>query len=139
LAIVLASLPGLQAAGAERSGELQRSDEIAIHSAIENQLSAFRRDDEATAFAFAAPSVQARFGSAEKFVRMVRETYPAVYRARDVKFQRLDVLSGEPTQRALLIGSDGVPTVAFYVMERQGDGAWRIKGCVLAPIEREPT
>jgi len=119
-------------------GELTTSDRIAIRTVIENQISAFRRDDEATAFSFAAPNIQAKFGSPENFARMVRETYPAVYRARHVRFDGLVVLAGEPTQRALLVGPDGVPVTAFYVMERQEDGLWKVKGCVLAEAERQP-
>jgi hypothetical protein len=121
-----------------KPGELTQSDRIAIRAVIENQISAFRRDDEATAFSFAAPNIQAKFGSPENFARMVRETYPAVYRAQKVRFDGLVVLGGEPTQRAMLVGPDGVPVTAFYVMERQEDGLWKVKGCVLAAAERQP-
>jgi len=39
------------------------------------------------------------------------------------------------TQRVLLVGPDGVPVVADYLMQRQPDGSWRINGCIL---ERPP-
>ena len=39
-------------------------------------------------------------------------------------------------QRVMLVGPDGVPVMARYLMQRQPDGSWLINGCIL---EKPPT
>ncbi|BBK39312.1 DUF4864 domain-containing protein [Allostella sp. ATCC 35155] len=114
-------------------------DRTAIERVIREQMAAFRTDDAATAFAFAAPSIQAMFGTPDKFLAMVRRGYAPVYRPRSVEFRELGRQDGNPVQRVLVIGPDGVPEVAHYVMERQPDGSWRIAGCFLTRSEERTT
>ena len=66
---------------------------------------------------------------------MVRTSYQAVYRPRKVEFRDLAPETGRLVQRVLLVGPDGVPVVAVYLMQQQPDGTWRIDGCV---FERPP-
>jgi hypothetical protein len=106
-----------------------------IRAVIEAQLEAFQADDGAKAFGFASPAIQNLFGDPETFLEMVRRGYPAVYRPRQVEFQELTGGGDGMTQRVLLVGPDGVPVVAAYLMQRQPDGSWRINGCIL---ERSP-
>ena len=40
---------------------------------------------------------------------------------------------------SLLVGPDGVPIMAQYVMERQPDGSWRIDGCLLERSAEQTT
>ena len=49
---------------------------------------------------------------------MVRASYQAVYRPREVEFRDLVPVEGRWTQRVLVVGPDGVPVVAQYVMEK---------------------
>lgn len=114
-------------------------DRAAIERVIREQIAAFRADDAAAAFAFAAPSIQAIFGTPDNFLAMVRRGYAPVYRPRSVEFRELGRRDGAPVQRVLVIGPDGVPEVAHYVMERQPDGSWRIAGCFLARSEERIT
>jgi hypothetical protein len=109
------------------------ADREAIRDVICRQLDAFRRDDGDEAFSYASPGIRAMFGTVGVFMRMVREGYPAVYRARSVRFGDLVVLPGEWRQLVHLVGPDHGAVVAVYLMERQSDGAWRIDGCVLGP------
>ncbi len=51
-----------------------------------DELEAFQRDDEVTAFSYAAPRVRAHFRTPANFMQMVRDSYRAVYRPRAVKF-----------------------------------------------------
>lgn len=120
-----------------RAGALDRvgdADRIEIRTIIERQLAAFQRDDGATAFAFASPTIRAIFGTPENFMAMVRDGYAPVYRPREVEFQDLADIDGVPTQRVLLVGPDGRVVVAHYFMQRQADGTWRINGCVLKGV-----
>lgn len=125
-------------AWAEESGppmDVSKTDRQAIRTVIESQLAAFQRDDDAAAFAHASPSIQGKFRTPEIFMDMVKKDYQPVYRPRGVRFLELTRFRGQPTQRVLVIGPDGVPMMALYPMERQGDGSWKIDGCILIPVE----
>jgi len=130
-AIILALAIPLTALPAQAENEINASDVPAIRAVIEKQLEAFRRDDGESAFAFAAPSIRAQFGDADRFMAMVRQAYKAIYRPRDVEFGELSVEKGIVAQPVHLIGPDGKPRIALYVLERQPDGSWRIAGCML--------
>jgi hypothetical protein len=41
------------------------------------------------------------------------------------------MVQGVPTQPVFLIGPDGVPVTAMYMMQKQPDGVWKIDGCYL--------
>ena len=107
------------------------ADAAAIRAVIESQLAAFQRDDGEEAFAYASPQIRERFATAANFMRMVREGYAAVYRPRDTAFGALAADGEHLVQRVLLIGPDGRPVDALYIIEREADGSWRIAGCIL--------
>ena len=112
-------------------------DAGAIRQVIQAQLDAFQQDDWQTAFGFAAPSIQAKFVSPEIFSQMVRGGYQPVYRPRGVEFRDITASQFGPTQEVYVVGPDGLSYLAYYTMERQPDGSWRINGCYLvrAPDE----
>ena len=118
------------AAGRARVEGLSASDGAAIRGVIGRQIEAFRRDDAPGAFDFASPGIQKMFGTPERFLDMVRRTYPAVYRPRSVEYGELSQDNGRIVQQVELTGQDRQPQVALYEMERVGD-AWRIAGCTL--------
>ncbi len=118
------------AAGGVRAEGLSASDGVAIRDVIGRQIEAFGRDDAPGAFAFASPGIQGMFGTPERFLDMVRQTYPAVHRPRSVEYRELSQEDGRIVQQVELTGQDGQPQVALYEMERDGD-AWRIAGCTL--------
>jgi hypothetical protein len=107
------------------------AEQGAIRAVIESQLAAFRSDDDVRAFAYASPTIRARFGTPEVFMTMVRDGYQAVYRARQVEFRELRLIDGTPVQEVLLVGPDDRPSIAAYVMELQADGSWKINGVYL--------
>jgi hypothetical protein len=117
------------------------ADQAAIRAVIEAQIDAFRRDDAAGAFSFASPMIKRQFGTAETFLRMVRTGYLPVYRPREVEFQGLEAAEDGDglVQRVLLIGPDGRPVEALYLMQRQPDGSWRINGCILTESNQKTT
>jgi len=129
--LLVLALGGPAAAGADEA--VDEADRRAIRSVIEAQLAAFRADDGDTAFGFASPAIQAMFGNPTRFLAMVKTGYMPVYRPREVRFQRLVLHQGEPVQLVLLVGPDLEVFTAFYAMQRQPDGTWRINGCVLQP------
>ena len=107
------------------------ADAAAIRAVIEHQLVAFQRDDAASAFSDASPGIQAKFGTPDVFMEMVRTGYQPVYRPRETEFR--DLVAGPEglVQKVLFVGPDGRPVLALYSMEREDDGSWRISGCVL--------
>lgn len=110
-------------------------DRRAIRQVIERQLEAFGRDDADGAFVFASPAIQAQFETPDRFMAMVRSSYAPVYRPRSILFQEIVTIEGYPAQKLTLMGADGELFTAFYLMEPQPDGRWRIQGCFLIPLE----
>ncbi|GJE19382.1 DUF4864 domain-containing protein [Methylobacterium marchantiae] len=99
---------------------------------VERQIEAFRKDDAATAYAQAAPSIQGMFTSPDNFIEMVRKGYAAVYRARSFSIDRIEETDDEGLALGVkLQDENGVDWVALYSLEKQTDGAWRISGCRL--------
>ena len=107
------------------------ADARAVRAVIQAQLDAFRRDDAARAFSYAAPGIQATFRSAENFMEMVRTQYPAVYRPASVEFESLMQSEGDVVQAVRFTDAGGQVWQALYPMQREADGKWRIGGCYL--------
>jgi hypothetical protein len=100
---------------------------------ITSQLNAFSADDGAAAYAFAAPNIQRLFPSPEIFLSMVKQGYAPVYRRQSYAFGKIgNEMGGQPTQHVTIIDANGKAWTAFYAMERQADGSWKISGCSLA-------
>ncbi len=113
---------------------LSDADRSSIRDVVESQLAAFQRDDGARAFSYASPTVRRQFVTPERFMHMVRTSYAAVYRPREVAFRDVVVAGDVPAQKVLLVGPDGVPVMAIYPMQRQADGSWKIDGCFLVGV-----
>jgi len=123
-------------AGPAGAQPLPQADQTAVQDVIGRQIEAFRHDDAAAAFAFAAPNIQLLFGTPERFLDMVRTAYKAVKNPRSVEFGDLVSGQGEVTQDVELVGPDGQPEKARYTLEKDATGTWRIAGCVLLRSER---
>ena len=115
---------------------LTAGDRTTIQDVIGRQLEAFKRDDAAGAYAFAAPNVRASFPDPEVFMTMVRRGYPPVYRPREAEFSELGLRDGAVVQEVELVGPDGRPVLALYTMVRDAAGGWAIAACVLIPSVR---
>jgi hypothetical protein len=111
--------------------EPSEADWASIRAVISSQLDAFKRDDADAAFSFASPAIQKQFHTSGEFMHMVRLGYGAVYRPGTVRFLEPFVLSGQPVQPLEIVAPDDSVVVAFYIMERQPDGNWKIAGCAL--------
>ena len=111
----------------------------AIREVIDKQIAAFRRDDGETAFSFAAPSIRHMFGTVDKFMDMVRGGYRPVYRPQAYRFGAITIADGMIVQKVHIVGPDGRAVTAFYIMEKQPDGTWRIAGCSLGAPEEQST
>lgn len=128
LAVLLTVLPG-------HADPAQ--DVAAARQVISQQIEAFHQDDARTAYSHAAPAVQAMFPTPAVFMDMVRRGYPPVYRATRYSFAPAKPHPGSGLlQPVRLEWKGGSPMIATYLLDRQGDGDWKIEGVVLAPDER---
>jgi hypothetical protein len=102
----------------------------AIQTTIQNQFDAFLKDDVATAFTFASPSIKGVFGSAERFGQMVQQGYPMVWRPADVKYLDLRTVAGNLWQRVMVTDQSGRVHMLDYQMIETPEG-WQINGVQL--------
>jgi len=135
--LTLIAVVFLGAVPAKADESVAPADAAAIQQVIQGQMNAFKVDDWNAAFAFAAPSIQTKFQSAQIFSQMVTQAYQPVYRPRGVEFRELKASEFGPTQEVHVIGPDGLSYLAYYTMEKQADGSWRISGCYLVRAEDE--
>ena len=108
------------------------ADDIgAAQSIIRAQEEAFARDDGATAYSFASPTLQSFFRNPDGFMSMVRNGYAPVYRNKSFEFGESRVVDGKIVQDVQIVDADGVAWDARYTLEPQPDGSLRISSCVL--------
>ncbi len=133
LLVLLLSL--ILPAEADEPANMSAADRAGIQAVITGQIDAFRHDDADAAFAAAAPNIQSRFGTPERFLGIVRKLYQPVYRPRVFAFGDLVTEDDEVIQKVEVIGPDGVHQTALYSMVKQPDGTWHIAGCTLLKTE----
>jgi hypothetical protein len=120
--------PGIAGAA---EGRVTSSDLAEIRAVINRQIDAFRRDDAQGAFALVSPGVQHSFGTPERFLDVVRMAYRAVYRPANLQFLDLMEMGGDVVQQVQVTDHAGGVWVAYFSMQRQRDGSWRMDGCHL--------
>ncbi len=98
---------------------------------IRSQEEAFRRDDAAAAYTFAAPGIKGMFQTPDVFMSMVRNGYAPVYRHRSFEFGEAKMYDGKIYQQVHIIDANGDAWEALYTIEPQDDGTFKISGCVL--------
>ena len=103
------------------------ADEAAIQGVIDDQIAAFRADDFARAFGYAAPSIQGLFGTPSNFGRMVRQGYPMVHRPAEVEYLDARPEGGGWSQEVLVTDAQGRLHVLRYAMV-ETEAGWRIAG-----------
>lgn len=123
------------AAAQEPVTALTRADRSAIQAVIALQLKALAADDDAGAFALAAPEVRRQFGSAEAFTDMVRKGYQPLLRNQSTTFLEAAIVEDDVIQPMRIVNRDGTVVIALFSMERQSNGDWRVYGCQLAPSD----
>ena len=119
---------------AQSQGAVSPSDARAVRQVIEAQLDAFRKDDGERAFGLATTAIRDVFGTAQKFMEMVRKSYPVVYRPKSVLFEAPIVVEGQVVQPVRMTDAEGRGWMAIYPMERQPDGSWKTNGCQLGRL-----
>ena len=106
--------------------------ESAAQQTISGQIAAFKAQDGAKAFSYAAPNVKRFFPTTDAFMRMVKSGYQPVYNPRQFSFGRYGEKGGSIFQEVLVTGPAGKEWVALYTLEVQADGSLLITSCRLA-------
>jgi hypothetical protein len=106
-------------------------DVAAAQGVIRAQEEAFRRDDAAAAYSYAAPGIHEMFQQADIFMFMVQHSYAPVYRHRSFEFGAAQAAGDQVAQRVHIVDDNGEAWEALYTLERQPDGSLKITGCTL--------
>lgn len=125
------ALVALAGSALAQATAVDEADARSIRSVIEAQIAAFLADDAPRAFSYAAPEIRTQMGTPERFVEMVRTSYPVVYRPASVSFLPTAVVDGTVFQPVQMIDVNGSVWLALYALQRQPDKNWRISGCVV--------
>ena len=133
--VVLLGL-ALFAGAAAQELRLAPEEAQAVRAVIEAQLDAFRKDDAARAYSYASDGIRQAFPTPEKFLEMVRTSYPVVYRPRSVEFAEPVLVELGVVQPVVLSDAAGRYWLALYPMVRRPDGVWRIDGCQLKQLPK---
>lgn len=123
--VCLALLP-MAAAWAD---DVAKADADQVRQVVRAQLDALAVDDAQAAFSYASPGIRAQLGSPERFMAMVKQGYPMVYRPSSVSFLEPTLIEGELAQGVRMADPEGVVWLVVYRLQRQPDKAWRIHGC----------
>lgn len=105
----------------------------ALRQVIDDQIAAFRRQDAPGAWRHVSPGLQAQFGTADRFLELVRDHYAPVYAPVRYDYGEIVPLDGMWGQWLDVVGPDGQRVRALYLMQQQADGTWRTNGCLLYP------
>lgn len=103
-----------------------------IEGVIGAQIEAMRADDFATAFDYASPNIQSRFGSADNFAAMVRGGYPMVWKPSGLRYLELREIAGALWQKVQVTDAEGRVHLLDYQMVNTGNG-WKINAVQLLP------
>ena len=106
-----------------------------IQLVVRAQLNAFAADDGKRAFSLAASNIQKMFGSSDRFLQMVRDSYPVVYRPASVIFLAPSLDGKTVIQPVAMTDDQGGSWIAVYRLAKQKNKPWLIAGCVLMPNE----
>jgi hypothetical protein len=104
-------------------------------AAVQAQLDAFANDDALKAFLLSSPSVRERFGSPDRFLAMIRRSYPMVCRPASVVFLRPQWENSDLMQAVQMTDAQGSGWMATFRLQPQAKGQWLIAGCRVEPSE----
>jgi regulatory protein YycH of two-component signal transduction system YycFG len=113
---------------------VKTQDTLKIQDSILRQIEAFANNDGEEAWAYASEGIKRRFGSAQVFVEMVREAYPAVHNATQIEFTENVPHGIFHIQVVKLKGPEGKSWDAYYRMVQTED-EWKVAGVRLQPAD----
>jgi len=137
--LMVLAMAGLMGVQAQRLSDVPPQDQVAIRQVIEAQIAAFKKDDALAAYSFASPGIQRIFPNADVFVEMVKSGYAQIYRPLKVEFDKISRINAGVLQVVKITGADGIRILAYYLMEKQPDGQWKIAGVQIEGDDSDTT
>jgi len=128
LLLLVLAIPAM----AEERSSLPQNERVEIRFLVQNQIDAIRNDDGQRAFSYAAPRLKERFSTPDAYLDMMKRSYQPVYRLQSYAFGATMAVDQGAVQDVRIVGPDGSDWNALYLFERQGDGHWKIAGCLLS-------
>ncbi|MGB0843921.1 MAG: DUF4864 domain-containing protein [Alphaproteobacteria bacterium] len=110
-----------------------------IAAVIEDQISAFKSKDGERAFSHASPKIKAIFKDEKRFNAMVKQTYDMIYNPVFHQLEELKDVNGTLVQRAIFVGKKQQTVRAYYEMQKQEDGSWKINGVFVEKVADQVT
>lgn len=107
----------------------------ALFAVVNDQLSAFRAADYASAYSYAANGMQQKF-TLPQFERMVRRNYPHMTEARRVEFGSVRLDGRSATVQVFFFDRDGSMRSFIYSLTAEDD-VWKISGVEEADTRRQ--
>jgi hypothetical protein len=107
-----------------------------IIAVIDAQLEAFRSGDAERAYSLATPGIQRQFTNSSIFMKMVINGYNVLRQPTKVEYHDLREHFGVKVQLVKLTDLNGFTFQAFYQMEQQNSGKWRIGGCMIQQVDQ---
>jgi len=107
-----------------------------VRNTISSQIEAFKENNIAKAYTFAAPNIQAQFPNPDVFGLMVRNGYPVIWRPKSFKFTKFQDLGNKSIQRVLFQSYDGRLETYDYILEKYDD-LWKIAGVLTINLAGE--
>jgi hypothetical protein len=130
------------AASPVRAADVTAIQARQARAVVQAQLDAFADDDGPRAFDLANAMVRQRFGSPERFMAMIRRSYPVLHRPSSVAFLKPEwEEDGMLLQPVQLSDVQGRGWLASFHLESQTQGKgkakgnWLIAGCEVVPSE----
>jgi hypothetical protein len=114
------------------------ADRRSIENLVRTELRALVAQDAKRAFSKLTPSTQGVFGEPEKFLEAVARELPPIFVTKKFSLIGIDRSARPISQQVLITDILGQEWLANFEVERQDNGDWRVKGCVVeaAPGER---
>ena len=110
--------------------EFNATDKSKIEDAIRAELRALVAQDAKRAFAKLTPSTQSFFGRPHKFLQAVADELPPILVTKKFSFLGID-RTGATNSEVLITDVLGQEWLADFEVEKQENGDWRVKGCVV--------
>jgi Domain of unknown function (DUF4864) len=124
--VVLALAASAVGQGADPRAEMTRT--------VLDQLAALRRDDWAAAYAYAASTIQARFGP-EAFRQMVTSGYAEIAQSVRATVSHVEMIDADHGLVQVRVdGANGQTVDALYELIDE-QGSWRIQGVLTRPVD----
>jgi hypothetical protein len=107
-------------------------DDNTVREVVQSQLQALAAQDAHKAFDLADPVLRTRFASPDEFLSNVREQYPMMLaQPASVLFLKPHSDGSTAMQKVRVTDAEGSNWVVTYLLNRQQDNQWRIRGCLV--------